>query len=322
MTPTAFVSHPACALHDTGWGHPEHQGRLPALVRAVGRDLPALHEHVLQVEAEAATEEDLLLVHTPAYVRAVRERVEESAAEGRPLPLEGEVVVSGASRDAALGAVGAALAATEVVLAGRARTAFCAVRPPGRDVAADRPGGHSLFNTVAVAAAHLRARRGVGSVLVVDWGARAPLGTPGVVAELPGVRLASVHQQAPPALVPPGPGAAPGAGPRVCSVGVPAGTGGDGFAAALRSALEASLAAEAPDFVLLSLGLDVLSGDPLGALAVEPREVHGLTTMVREAAERACGGRLVSVLEGGYDAGATGLAVVQHLRALAGVEPA
>jgi acetoin utilization deacetylase AcuC-like enzyme len=287
--PTAFVSHHDCARHDTGWGHPEHQGRLPAVVHAVYHDMVALHEHLLQVEATPATREDLLLVHTPEHVRRVREAAERAEAEGRSLLLEGEVVVSGASWEAALAAAGTVLTGVELVLAEEARNAFCAARPPGRDATAEAPGGHSLFNNVAVAARHLRERRGVERVLVVDWGARAPLGTPRVLAGVPGVRVVSA-------------------------------TGAE-LGAALRDALEEA-AAEPPEFVLLSAGMDVLFADPLGGTALEPRDVYDLSRIVREFADRLCGGRLVCVLEGGYHPQATGRAVVQQLRALADLPPA
>lgn len=321
MPTTAFVSHHDTSRHDTGWNHPDHQGRLPALVRAVYRDMLTLHGHLLEVEARPATEADLLRVHTPEYVRAVREAAEQAEREGRSIPFQGEVVVSGASWDAALASVGGAITGVESVLAGEVRNAFCTARPPGRDALADRAGGHSLFNSIAIAARHLRERRGVERVLVVDWGARAPLGTSEVLADVPGIRVLSVHQHAAPALVDGDASAPAPAGSRgVRCVGVEAGADGAAFGAALAAGLDEELAANAPDFILLSAGLDILVGDPLGGLAVQPRDVFDLTTVVRGAADRACGGRMVSVLEGGYDPPATGRAVVQHLRALAGLE--
>ena len=313
---TAFVSHHDSPRHDTGWSHPDHQGRIPALVRAVYRDMPALHDHLVQVEAVPATEGDLLLAHTPEYVRAVREAVARAAAEGRPLPFQADVVVSDASWDAAVASAGAAVTGVETVLAGEARNAFCSARPPGRDAAADHAGGHSLFNHVAIAVRHLRERHGAGRVLVVDWGARAPLGTGALLAADPGARVLAVHQHPAPALA----GEAPAA-PPLRSFPVPARAGGEEVAAALRAALDEA-AAWAPEWILLSAGFDVLAGDPLGGLAVTPRDVYDLTLLLREAADRLCGGRLVSVLEGGYDPAATGLAVVQHLRALAGLPAA
>jgi acetoin utilization deacetylase AcuC-like enzyme len=285
VLPTAFVSHHDCARHDTGWGHPEHQGRLPAVVNAVYRDMVALYDHLLQVEATPATEADLLRVHTPGHVRRVREAAKRAEAGGQPLPLEGEVVVSGASWEAALAAAGTVLTGVELVLSGRARNAFCAARPPGRDATADAPGGHSLFNSVAVAARHLRERRGVESVLVVDWGARAPRGTPGIVSALPGARMVAVHARTP---------------------AIP-------LAAALREALESATTGWTPGFVLLSAGMDIVP---------DPRDAHDLTLAVRDVADRLCEGRLACVLEGGYEPRATGQAVVQQLRALAGLPPA
>jgi acetoin utilization deacetylase AcuC-like enzyme len=314
---TAFVSHHDIARHDTGWSHPDHQGRIPALVRAVYRDTPATHGHLLQVEAVPATGDDLLLVHTPEYLRSVREAVARAAAGGRPVPFAGEVVVSDASWDAAVASVGAALTGVETVGRGEARNAFCSARPPGRDAAADRSGGHSILNAVAVAARHLRERRGVGRVLVVDWGARAPLGTPAVLGGDPGVRTVSVHQHPAPSLAEP----TETFPTNYHAFPVPAGAGGAEFGAALAAALEGAAAWE-PQWILLSAGFDVLAGDPLGGLAVRPREVYDLTLLLRGAADRCCGGRLVSVLEGGYDPAATGQAVVQHLRALAGLPPA
>ncbi|MBV9773065.1 MAG: histone deacetylase, partial [Gemmatimonadetes bacterium] len=256
-------------------------------------------------------------------VRRVREAAEEAGREGKSIPFEGDVVVSGASWDAALASVGAAITGVEAVLSGEVRNAFCTVRPPGRDARADRSGGHSLFNSVAIAARHLRERRGIGRVLVVDWGAHPPLGTPAVLADLPGIRVLSVHQHAAPTLLS-GDAPAPvtGDAPGVRSVGVEAGADGAAFGSALSAALEEEVAAEAPDFILLSAGLDILAGDPLGALAVQPRDVFDLTMVVRGAADRVCGGRLVSVLEGGYEPSALGKAAVQHLRALAGLEAA
>jgi acetoin utilization deacetylase AcuC-like enzyme len=313
---TAFVSHHDSPRHDTGWNHPDHQGRIPALVRAVYRDMPALHAHLLQVEARPASVDDLLLVHTPEYVRVVREAVARAAAEGRPLAFQADAVVSDASWDAAVASAGAAITGVETVLAGEARNAFCSARPPGRDAAADHAGGHSLFNNVAIAARHLRDRGGAERVLVVDWGARAPLGTGAVLAADPGVRVAAVHQHPAPSLAD-----TAAAAPQLRSRPVPAGAGGEEFAAALAAALDEAAAWE-PQWVLLGAGFDILAGDPLGGLAVTPREVFDLTLLLREWADRVCGGRLVSVLEGGYDPAATGKAVVQHLHALAGLSPA
>lgn len=293
MPVTAFVSHEHASLHDTGWSHPDHQGRLPAIVRAVQRDMVALWDPLFQLEAAPAADGDLLRVHTPAYVARVAERVAAAAAAGRTLELDG-VPVSGASWDAALASVGAALTAAEAVLGGEVHNAFALARPPGRGAWRDRAGGHSLFNTAAILARRLVERRGLGRVLVVAWGDAPPDALTDAIGDDVRVRLASVHRGV-----------------------VPEGSGGGEFALAQHEAL----GTEACDFVVLSAGFDVLAADPEGGLGVHPDEVHALTAQLRGWADVHAGGRLVSVLEGGYDAPATARAVVQHLRALAGVEP-
>jgi acetoin utilization deacetylase AcuC-like enzyme len=279
---TAYVSHEDCARHDTGWRHPDHQGRLPAIWRAVYRDTPALLEPLLQLEGRRASDEEVRRVHTARHVEAVRARAAEAAAAGEVLELDG-VPVSGASWDAARAAAGSALTGVEAVLRGEVRNAFCAVRPPGRGARADAAGDFSLFNNVAVAARHLRERHGVRRVLVVGWGAWAAEAVEAALGGDPGTPLAWVR-----------------------GVGE-----GEGFAGALRAALNEAGAEGAPDFVLLSAGLEGPA-----------EEVHDATRVLVERAEAWCGGRLVSVLEGGWDATETAAAAVQHLRALAGLPPA
>lgn len=327
MKPTAYVSHFDCARHDTGWNHPDHQGRVPALTRAVHRDMLTLHDALLQVEATPATVDDLLLVHTRRHVDAVRAEVARADAAGEIGQVNG-VRVSGASWDAALAGAGAVLTAVETVLAGEARNAFCVARPPGRGASADEAGEFSLFNHVSMAARHLRERRDVARVLVVDWGARPALATASLLSGDEALVVISLHQHPrafPPADADPVSGANDGAVPVAEEpplwMALAPGSGGAAFSRALDDALAAVAGDGGTDFVLLSAGLDVLAEDPLGALAVQPAEVYGLTARVREWADRACGGRLVSVLEGGYGPG-LGEAVVQHLRALAGLPAA
>jgi acetoin utilization deacetylase AcuC-like enzyme len=314
---TAFVSHEDSSRHDTGWSHPDHQGRLPAIVRAVQRDMVALWEPLRQTEGIPATEEDLLLVHTPAYIERVREMATDAARAERTLQLDG-VPVSGASWDAALAGAGAALTAVEAVLDDEVRNGFALARPPGRGAGADAAGECSLFNNVAIAARHLRARRGVGRVLVIAWGARQPSALAEALQEDEGIRLISIHQH-PQSFPEP---EATADHPPIDGIALAPGSGGDAFAAALRELLAAVPADESPDFVLLSAGFCILSADAHGSLAVEPDEVHAITVALREWVDAHAGGRLVSVLEGGYAANETARAVIQHLRALAGLPAA
>jgi acetoin utilization deacetylase AcuC-like enzyme len=314
---TAFVSHEDTSRHDTGWSHPDHQGRLPAIVRAVQRDMVALWEPLRQIEGAPATEDDLRLVHTPGYIARVRAVAIEAADAERTLEVDG-VPVSSASWDAAAASVGCALTAVDAVLGGEVRNGFALARPPGRGAAADAAGEFSLFNTVAIAARHLRERRGIGRVLVVAWGAHHPAALARVLGGDDGIRLVSIHQH-PHSF----PGPSPGADdPPVDGATLPPGSGGEPFGAALRDALDAIPADESPNFVLLSAGFDILAADPHGTLAVEPDDVYPLTLALRKWADARAGGRLVSVLEGGYAAAETARAVIQHLHALAGLPPA
>lgn len=273
VTATALVGHPDCSLHDTGWKHPDHQGRLPAVVRAIERDMPALHRHLREIEARPATEAELLRVHTPEHLDRVRAAVQQAASLGASVSLDADTRVSGASWAAALAAAGTVLSATEAVRSGAARNAFCLARPPGRGASATQPGRFSLFNNVAVGVRHLQEEHGVRCVLVVDWGADPPLGTQDIFQADPCVHLLR-----------------------------------GAFGAA---ELEAAVAATRPEWIFLAAEF----GD-------DPEPVYARTRLLRECAEAACQGRLVSVLEGGYAAAALGKAVVQHLRALAALPPA
>ncbi len=318
MPLTAFVTHSDCSRHDTGWKHPEHQGRLPALSRAVYRDMLVLHDHLLEVQAQPASVDDLRTVHTEEYVQEVRQTAEEAHRVGQPLVLSGDAVLSGASWDALLAAVGCALTATGVVLEGRARNAFCAVRPPGRGAGASSAGRFGFFNTVAIAARRLRELHGMGSILIVDWGGAEVSATSSVLSGDDSVRVLSVRQQLP---VTRSGGTQGDRGERGIEVVVRAEAGGEDYSQALRVGLDAALSGFTPDFILLSAGFDALASDPVSDLRLAARDFYDLTVEVRSRADALCDGRLVSVLEGGYDPAATGLAVVQHLHGLASIDP-
>jgi acetoin utilization deacetylase AcuC-like enzyme len=309
---TGYVSHSDSSRHDTGWRHPEHQGRLPAVARAVYRDMLTLFDPLLEIEAVPATGADLALAHDAGYIASIRARVEEAEAAGTVLRLEGEVMVSGASWDAAVAAAGAGITAAEAVLDGAVRNAFCAIRPPGSGAGRAAPGGFSIFNNAAIAALHLR-RRGIGPVLLLELGARPGLGSAEILADEPDITYRAVFQQS---LL------SPGADAAGWGTGVDDGAEVGVVSAALLDAIDSAAAVLPPAFLLLSLGCDALAGDPLGGLALEPVDYHRLTTEIRGRADALCQGRLVSLLEGGYDPARTGAAVVEHLRGLAGLPPA
>lgn len=319
---TAFILHSASSLHDTGWGHAEHQGRLRFLSSTVGRDMIALHGRAEQVPAGEATEEDLLRVHTQAHLDFIRNAVAQAAGHGRVVELDPDTRVSGASWKAAVGSAGGAIAAAEAVATGRYRNAFVATRPPGHHATPDRAMGFCLFNSVAVTARWLQAHGHAERVLIVDWDVHHGNGTQDVFYEDPSVFFLSLHQY------PhwPGTGAddergeGPGKGSTL-NVPMAAGTSREDYRKAFLKALDEAFAFE-PDFVLVSAGFDALAGDPLGGLELEPADFHAMTLALRERAAQCCDERVVACLEGGYDPRRTGLAAVAVIRALAGIDEA
>ena len=322
VTPSAFLLHPASPLHDTGWGHPEHQGRLRALASTVGQDLLSLHGHVEQLDAREALEEDLLRVHTLEHVRRVRDACVEAEARSELLRLDPDTVVSPATWGAALGSAGAALVAVESVAEGRVGTAFVATRPPGHHATANRAMGFCLFNNVAVAARWLQAQGRAERVLIVDWDVHHGNGTQDVFYSDPSVFFLSLHQW--PHYPGSGGAAETGRGEGAgCTLNVPlpAGTSRKDYVDCFDQALAETLERFTPDFVLVSSGFDAMSGDPLGGLCLEPSDLFTMTRRVKTVAAAACGGRVVAVLEGGYVPDRLGAGTVAVMRALADLEP-
>jgi acetoin utilization deacetylase AcuC-like enzyme len=313
--------HPSSSLHDTGWGHPEHQGRLRALAGALGADLPALHGRVEAVEPAVADEEALLLVHTREHVETVRAAVAHATAASALVELDADTKVSPASWEAALGSVGGAITAARGVGEGRWANAFVATRPPGHHASADRVMGFCLFNNVALAARWLQAEGHADKVAIVDWDVHHGNGTQDVFWEDPSVFFLSLHQY------PwwPGTGGADerGAGKgtgTTLNVPIAARTPPPAYRDRFEAALDRAFAFR-PDFVLVSAGYDCLAQDPLGELLLEPEDLHAMARSVVERAEAECRGRVVALLEGGYNPPRMARAAVSTVRALAGVAP-
>jgi acetoin utilization deacetylase AcuC-like enzyme len=306
---TAFISHSDCGRHDTGWGHPEHVGRLRAIPKALREDAELMQE-LVQVEGRHAKEEELALAHDGTYIRTVREMA--AAGGGR---LDADTVVSEGSWDAATAGAGCLLDAVDMAMDGRASRSFCAVRPPGHHALRDRAMGFCLFGNVAIASHYARSRHGLGRILVVDWDVHHGNGTQALVEEVPDIHFISMHQW------PwyPGTGAAADRGPHqnVWNVPMRAGLPPDAYVDGLLRAIDDATRGFVPDLVFISAGFDSLRGDPLGGFTLELEHFVRLTNEIVGRAKSWCGGRVVSALEGGYAPERVGQACVAHMRALA-----
>ena len=309
---TAYITHADCLRHDMGGGHPESPERLVAITRHMLRS--GMIERVRSLEAPLAAPDDLKRVHHPDYV----DLIFEHAPQNGLVQLDPDTAMNPYSMNAALRAAGAGLQAVDEVLAGRAGNAFCAVRPCGHHATRARSMGFCIFNNIAVAAAYALEQPGIERVAVIDFDVHHGNGTEDMFGRSQWqdrVLMASIFQH------PFYPYSGTDA-PAPNMVNVPLCQGSDGRAA--RRAIEASwlpaLEAFAPQMILISAGFDAHRDDTLGGLALEEADYAWMTHRLMEVADRHGDGRVVSMLEGGYNLEALGRSVVAHVGALARVE--
>jgi acetoin utilization deacetylase AcuC-like enzyme len=265
------------------------------------------------IQARDATGDDLLRVHSEAYI----ERARRDCLDGGGELSTGDTAVCEASYDAALRAAGGVLAAVDAVMAGTCRNAFCAVRPPGHHATPDCGMGFCVFNNVAIAARYLQRRHGLKRILIADWDVHHGNGTQETFYGDPTVFFFSTHQWP----LYPGTGAASerGVGDGMgytMNVPVAAGSGRQEIVGAFRERLAPAMTRFRPEFVLVSAGFDSRMGDPLGGLLLTDDDFAELTEILMEIAGVFAQGRLVAVLEGGYSLDGLALACEAHVRAL------
>jgi acetoin utilization deacetylase AcuC-like enzyme len=311
--PTALLADPIYRRHLAGrLDHPERPERYDAVIHAL--ETSGLAHKLTRIPARAATEDELLLCHTPEYLRIARRDVEA----GRPYLSTGDTDIDANSWDVAANAAGGVLNAVDAVMTGKTRNAFCAVRPPGHHANAVRGMGFCLFNNVAIAARHAQQKHGIDRVLIVDWDVHHGNGTQDIFYSDPSVFFFSTHQWP----LYPGTGRAneTGEGPAegtTMNFPFPAGAGRAEILGAVRNSLIPAARKFRPDLVLISAGFDSRIGDLLGQFTLTDEDFADLTRAVMEIADAHAGGRIVSLLEGGYNLNGLASASSRHVEALA-----
>jgi len=304
----AFITHPECLKHEMGAHHPEQPARLSAIEDQLIAS--GVAPYIARYEAPLATDEQLARVHPLEYVRAIR----ELAPKQGTVHLDPDTAMNPWSLQAALRAAGAAVLAVDLTLTDKAKTAFCAVRPPGHHACRARSMGFCIFNNVAVAARHALQAHGLERVAIIDFDVHHGNGTEDIFEGDPQVLMASTFQHP---FYPYSGTEDPAA--NMVNIPLAAGAGSREFREAVREAWLPALDEFAPELVLFSAGFDAHAEDDMAMLRFTDADYAWVTSQMRDVAERHAQGRMVSVLEGGYALSALGRSVVQHMRVLAGL---
>ena len=309
---TAIVHHPVFEKHDTGVDHPETAERYRVAIEALRGDHD-LWARVVEIEADEARRSDIQACHTPQHFK----HVEDAVREGRGY-LDADTMISGASFEAAMRGAGAACRAIDAIMEGAANNAFVPVRPPGHHATSDRAMGFCLFNNVGVAARYAQKTfKEIERVAILDWDVHHGNGTQGIFYDDPSVFYFSMHQY--PWYPGTGSRAETGQGRgRGYTLNVPlrAMTPTSDQRRAFDSAIEEMASTFTPDLVIISAGFDAHDSDPLGQLLLSDEDFVQMTRVVKDWANQACGGRVVSCMEGGYNLDTLGETIRRHVREL------
>jgi acetoin utilization deacetylase AcuC-like enzyme len=306
---TLVLSHPASLDHLTPPGHPERPDRIRAVNQVLAEDR---FKHLVRGEAPEGSLDSVALCHNEHYIEELRHI---APSEGL-VYLDGDTSMSPGTWEAVMRGVGGAIAATEAVINGSATNAFVATRPPGHHAEISKPMGFCFFDQAAIAARHAQRTHGIGRVAVVDFDVHHGNGTQDIFWADPTVMYCSTHQMP----LFPGTGASSERGDHDTIVNAPlaSGDGGAKFRSAFENLILPQLQKFSPELLIISAGFDAHRRDPLASLNLDASDFGWVTRKLMDVADASAGGRIVSVLEGGYDLQGLQESVAEHVTALMG----
>ena len=344
MKKTGFVYSPVYLKHDTG-NHPECHARLTAIINSIKKD--EIKNHLINITPIPATVEQISLIHDKEYIHNVKEACEKLIPPLPPLEkggrgeLDADTVISEDSYDAALLAAGGVITGVDAVFEGKinpvrkdgalvptpqgvglsngVNNVFCAVRPPGHHAERDRAMGFCLFNNIAIGAKYAQKMYNVKRVFIIDWDVHHGNGTQNAFYNDPAVFYVSLHQE----YLFPGTGRSDETGNGdgkgfTMNLPLPHGQGDKEYISLFKKRIYPEIINYKPDLIMISAGFDAHINDPLGSMNITSEGFGKLTDIICEASDKVCKGRIVSVLEGGYNLEALGESVVFHLKSLIG----
>jgi acetoin utilization deacetylase AcuC-like enzyme len=304
---TAYISHPDCLKHEMGEGHPECPARLSAIEDQL---LASGLLHFMQChDAPLATFEQLARVHAPQYIEAIR----AASPQQGLVYLDPDTAMNPHTLNAALRAAGAVILAVDLVMAGKVANVFCAVRPPGHHAESARAMGFCIFNNVAVGVAHAMAQYGLHRIAIADFDVHHGNGTEEIFHDDPRVMLCSTFQHP----FYPHKGADSG-NEHIINVPLPAGTGSAAFREAVTAYWLPALERFKPEMLFVSAGFDAHRDDDMAQLNLLDADYAWVTQQIKDVAQQFCHGRIVSVLEGGYELNALGRSAQAHIKVMVG----